>query len=155
MIIETVRLRLELQAREKLLAMYEGHPEVSPEWLARVRAATELDPWLFGYAVIERGSGAVVGSAGFTGAPGADGVVEIAYGIDGEYQRRGYATEAAGALVGYAFGSDRVRVVRAHTLPASNASTRVLEKCGFERVGEVVDLEDGLVWRWECRQTAG
>jgi RimJ/RimL family protein N-acetyltransferase len=30
-----------------------------------------------------------------------------------------------------------------------NASARVLAKCGFRRVGEVIDPEDGLVWRWE------
>ena len=31
----------------------------------------------------------------------------------------------------------------------ANASTRVLTKCGFRHVGEVMDPEDGLVWRWE------
>jgi len=44
-----------------------------------------------------------------------------------------------------------VRLIRAHTLPEPNASTRVLQKCGFEQVGEVTDAEDGLVWRWERR----
>ncbi len=29
------------------------------------------------------------------------------------------------------------------------ASGRVLIKCGFRRIGEVIDPEDGLVWRWE------
>ncbi len=37
----------------------------------------------------------------------------------------------------------------AHTCPEPNASTRVLTKCGFRRVGEVMDPDDGLVWRWE------
>ena len=61
----------------------------------------------------------------------------------------GYATEAAQSLTEYAFSSGKVRVVRAHTLPEPNASTRVLTKCGFRRIGEVIDPEDGLVWRWE------
>jgi RimJ/RimL family protein N-acetyltransferase len=26
---------------------------------------------------------------------------------------------------------------------------RVLAKCGFQHIGEVIDPEDGLVWRWE------
>jgi RimJ/RimL family protein N-acetyltransferase len=69
--------------------------------------------------------------------------------VDFDYQGRGYATEAARALVAHAFGIDGVRVVRAHTLAQINASTRVLTKCSFEHVGEVVDPEDGLVWRWE------
>ncbi len=45
--------------------------------------------------------------------------------------------------------SDVKESLGAHTLPAPNASTRVLAKCGFERTGEVEDPEDGLVWRWE------
>ena len=81
--------------------------------------------------------------------PAADGFVEIAYGVAREYQGKGYATEAAQALTDYAFASGKVRVVLAHTRPEPNASTRVLTKCGFRRIGEVIDPEDGLVWRWE------
>jgi hypothetical protein len=42
-----------------------------------------------------------------------------------------------------------VKLIRAHTLPQINASTRILTKCGFDRIGEMIDPEDGLVWRWE------
>jgi RimJ/RimL family protein N-acetyltransferase len=42
-----------------------------------------------------------------------------------------------------------VRIVRAHTLPQANASTRVLEKCGFAHAGAIDDPEDGWVWRWD------
>jgi len=96
----------------------------------------------------------VIGLADFKGPPDADGVVEIAYGIVPAYRGQGLATEAAQALVKYAFASGRVPVVRAHTLPERNASTRVLARCGFKRVGEVVDPEDGLVWRWEKEEEA-
>jgi RimJ/RimL family protein N-acetyltransferase len=65
------------------------------------------------------------------------------------FEGQGYATEAAAALVAYAFATPRVAVVRAHTLPTANASTRVLAKCGFGQVGTVVDPEDGTVWGWE------
>jgi ribosomal-protein-alanine N-acetyltransferase len=95
-----------------------------------------------------RETGREVGSAGFKGPP-TEGVVEIAYGIDPDHQGKGFATEAAHALTDYAFGSGQVRVVRAHTLPEPNASTRVLTKCGFSHLGEVFDPEDGRVWRWE------
>ena len=76
-------------------------------------------------------------------------MVEIAYGIAPGYQKRGFATEAAGAGIDYAFKHPEVRLVRAHTLPAPSASTRVLAKCGFTFIGEVIDPEDGLVWRWD------
>jgi hypothetical protein len=39
----------------------------------------------------------------------------------------------------------------AHTLPEENASTRALRRNGFLFAGEVMDPEDGLVWRWERR----
>ena len=80
---------------------------------------------------------------------GAAILVEIAYGIVPGYQGQGYATEAAAALVEFAFGSGQVSAVRAHTVPTTNASTRVLKKCGFQCLGEVDDPEDGVVWRWE------
>jgi RimJ/RimL family protein N-acetyltransferase len=79
--------------------------------------------------------------------------VEIAYGIDPEHQGCGYATEAAAALVGIALADKRVTLVRAHTLPDGAASQRVLAKNGFALVGEVVDPEDGLVWRWELARS--
>lgn len=88
------------------------------------------------------------------GPPDQGGVVEIAYGVDPEYQGRGYATEAARALVNFAFRSGQVCLVRAHTRAENNASMRVLAKCGFEPIGEVVDPEDGLVWRWELQRGA-
>ena len=78
-----------------------------------------------------------------------DRVVEIAYGISPSYQRRGFATEAAQALVDFAFATGRVGMVKAHTAPLPNASTHVLQKCGFSFIGAVDDPEDGIVWRWE------
>jgi ribosomal-protein-alanine N-acetyltransferase len=123
--------------------------EVSPDWLARLRKTSTADPWVHGFAVVDLESNSVIGSIGFKGPPDRNGVVEIAYGIARAYQGKGYATEGAAAGVLFAFSNSGVHLVRAHTLPTRNASTRVLSKNGFERVGEVVDPEDGLVWRWE------
>ena len=154
MLIESERLKLVLETPANVLARIEAmspadKAEISPDWLARVRASTEADPWTHGFSMVDRASGAVIGSCGYKDPPDLEGVVEIAYGVDPDYQGHGYATEAARALVHFAFGSDGVRLIRAHTLPGNDASTRVLTKCGFEKVGEVVDPEDGLVWRWE------
>jgi ribosomal-protein-alanine N-acetyltransferase len=168
--IDTASLRLLPFAPDQLLALREGvgqfetatglrvadglreffvSDEVSPAWLERLRTSSGADPWLHGFAVVERASGSVIGSAGFKGPPDSAGMVEIAYGIVPSCQGRGYATEAAAALVAFARDDERVRLVRAHTLPTRNASTRVLAKCGFQHLGEVVDPEDGPVWRWE------
>ena len=124
---------------------------VSATWLEALReaAGTPPDPWMYGFFIVERSTGTVIGSAGFKGPPDAEGMVEIAYGVDPSRQGQGFATEAAGALVRFAAADPRVRLVRAHTLPEANASTRVLRKCGFVHVGGVVDPDDGPVWRWE------
>ena len=123
--------------------------EVSPAWIAGLRVAKAADIWLHGFALVDQESQSVIGTAGFKGPPDDAGMVEIGYGMAPSFQGRGFATEAAAALLEFAFNDRRVRLVRAHTRPANNASTRVLEKCEFKRFGEVSDPVDGLVWRWE------
>ncbi|HEY4235411.1 MAG TPA: GNAT family N-acetyltransferase [Lacipirellulaceae bacterium] len=126
--------------------------DISADWLAKLAAATGADPWTFGFAIVHRADRLVIGSGGFKGPPTVEDaflVCEIAYGIAPGYRCQGFATETAQALVDYAIASGRVGLVRAHTLPEPNASSRVLTKCGFKKIGGVVDPEDGLVWRWE------
>ena len=150
----TERLRLVLDTPEKVLARIETlspaeRAEVSEDWLARMRSTHTADPWMHGFSATDRVNGVAIGCCAFKGPPDLDGVVEIAYGIDPAHQGHGYATEASRALVAFAFGSGLVRVVRAHTKAGNAASERVLTKCGFKHVGEVIDPEDGLVSRWE------
>jgi len=127
----------------------EDRAQVSPAWLARAALATSPDPWILGCALIQRQTGERVGTCAFKNLPGPDGVVEIAYGIAPTYEGKGYATEAAMALTAFAFENKDIEIVCAHTLTPTNASARVLTKCGFTCVGEVIDPEDGPVWRWE------
>ena len=86
----------------------------------------------------------MVGTCAYKGGPNADGSVEVAYHTFPPFEGRGYATGMATKLVALA----GLRRVLAHTLPERNASCRVLEKAGFVWAGEVIDPEDGLVWRW-------
>lgn len=145
------------KTREQVLAYLddmsvEHRAQVSPVWLARVHSMTTPDSWTLGFSVFHRDLDVVVGGCGFKGPPGPDGVVEIAYGIDPAHQGKGYATEAAQAMVAWAFRDRRVRTVIAHTVSAEHASARVLTKSHFECVGQVIDPEDGDVWRWERRR---
>jgi RimJ/RimL family protein N-acetyltransferase len=142
-----------LQTREDVRSMIEAmspfeKAQLSAAWLAQFEASGAADPWVHGFRLVHRSSGSIVGFCSFKGPP-TDGVVEIAYGIAPDEQGKGYATEAARALVEYARTFAEVKVVRAHTLPDGTASKRVLEKCGFQHVGEIIDPEDGLVWRFE------
>ena len=90
----------------------------------------------------------MVGACGFKAPPDAARTVEIAYFTFPPREGRGWGTTMARALTARALASAEVDSVIAHTLPETNASTRVLEKCGFRRDGKFVDPEDGPVWRW-------
>ena len=158
--LRTDRLDLVLESTEAVLARIAAMPpadqaEVSPAWLARLRALPAPAPWSHGFRLVERSTGIEVGSCGYKGPPDADGIIEIAYGVAPAHQRRGYAREAARALSDFALGPGGAVCVRAHTRRDHAASERVLLACGFTCVGEVIDPEDGAVNRWELRATRG
>ncbi|HYI41399.1 MAG TPA: GNAT family N-acetyltransferase [Allosphingosinicella sp.] len=104
-------------------------------------------PW-GSYLAVE--DGRPVGLCAFKAAPDRKGVVEIAYMTFPAFEGRGHAGAMAAALTGIAFAAG-APLVTAHTLPEENASTRALLRNGFAFVGETIDPEDGLVWRWERR----
>jgi RimJ/RimL family protein N-acetyltransferase len=139
----TAGLRVAAGIRDQLLS-------ASPDFMARLDSAKESDPWLFGFAAIHKIDNALIGMCGFPGPPDSNGIAEIAYGIAPKYQGKGYATEVAAALIQFARDDPRVKGICAHTLAERNASTRVLEKCGFTKTGETIDPENNLpIWRWE------
>jgi len=147
--IDCYQDRFQLTVAEGVRDLLAG-PEVSAEFLARLKNSAPPDPWKDGFAILHNADKTVIGLCGFTGPPGSDGAVEIAYGIASAYQNRGLAGEAARELIAYAMSTGQVRTIRAHTLPENNASTRVLTRCGFTRIGAVSHPEDGVVWRWEA-----
>ena len=101
-----------------------------------------------GYFFIHPGESNLVGNGGFAGGPDGSGAVEIGYEVAPEHQGRGFATEAARALIGHAFAREGVRAVVAHTLAETNASNSVLRKAGMTFVAEMGHPEVGKTWRW-------
>lgn len=148
----TMTLKLVPRNRDEVAASLDAMPaevraQVSADWWAKFQQSAFEDPWMHGFNLL-RADGANVGIGSFKGPP-VDGAVEIAYAVVPEHQGKGYATVAARAMVEFAFRAPEVRKVLAHTLPDGLASQRVLLKSGFTHTGEVVDPEDGLVWRFE------
>ena len=86
--------------------------------------------------MIERESATVVGDIGFLGAPRADGSIEIGYSVIPDRRGRGYATEAARALVDWALRQPGVTTVVAGCDNSNVPSIRTLERLGFVRTGE-------------------
>lgn len=117
-------------------------------WMRDYAREHETDMSWWNYLVIHRHDVRLIGTCGYKGAPGPDGMVEIGYEIAESYQGRGFATEAAQQLTTRAFTFDAVHSVFAHTLAEENASCRVLRKLGFQFAGEHIDIEDGKIWEW-------
>ena len=86
------------------------------------------------WAVIERESGALIGDAGLYRTMA--GELELGYTLGAEWWGRGYATEAAGAWLRFAFEELRAQEVVALAEPANTGSLHVLEKLGMRRAGE-------------------
>ena len=138
--IETKRLRIYPAAREQMEAF------VAAETDADLKTAyTEMlegclrhpDQWNWNAMwMIELRDGTHIGDLCFKGL-GANGTVEIGYGVLEEYQGQGYAAEAVDAVVVWALDQPDVTRVEAETAPDNRASQRVLDKCGFLPSGTI------------------
>jgi len=124
-----------------------GFPEVLPFAVDAARDRDE-NPW--GSHLFFDVDGALVGFGGFKGPPSA-GRVEIGYAVAPSRQGRGIATAATRWMIERAREAG-VEAVVAHTLAQVNASTAVLERCGFIHVDTIADPDGGVdedVYRWE------
>jgi RimJ/RimL family protein N-acetyltransferase len=72
---------------------------------------------------------------GVCGVEPREGGPEIGYWIGVSYWGQGYVTEAARALIDYAFGELQHETLQAGARVSNPASRRVLEKCGFQWTG--------------------
>ena len=112
------------------------------DWMSKyLEKEADAGGWTFYYIVLQPAPGGdaratAIGGCGFKGKPAADGTVEIGYSMLPEFQCAGYATEAAGALVRWAFSHTQVSRVIAETYPELRPSIRVLEKNNFRFIGD-------------------
>jgi len=124
-----------------------GFPEALPIAVDAARAHDD-GPW--GSHLFFDDDGALVGFGGFKGPPSA-GRVEIGYAVAPSRQGRGIATAATRWMIDRA-RDNGVEAVVAHTLAEPNASTAVLERCGFVHVDTTADPDGDVtedVYRWE------
>ena len=105
------------------------------EWCAQPQ-----DPYAPRFLVTLADSGEVIGCIGIGPLPaqdgGGDGTMELGYWIARPHWGRGYASEAARAVVEIARAIGHPRIVASHFLD-NPASGRVLRKAGFMPTGKV------------------
>lgn len=103
----------------------------------------------------------VIGSVGFFAS---ESHVDVGYMVHPSAWGNGYATEAVRAAMdawcdGYGgvraamegLTARKIHALRAETYPGNEPSYRVLQKCGFERVGVERD-EGGEFEVWKCER---
>jgi RimJ/RimL family protein N-acetyltransferase len=139
--------RLEQMLGVSIAERWAAFPEAIPRGYEYLKTHPDALGW-YTYLFIHAVDNRLVGYGGLKGVPDECGMVEIGYGIAPAYQNRGLATEAAQALIDYAFSHPQVKTVDAHTLAVTNPSTRVLEKVGMQYTGTLDDPDHGAVWHW-------
>ena len=114
----------------------------------RIAEKTTRIPHPYGIADADEWIGAVIAQSaesylitfhgdviGVCGIDMRDNGPEIGYWLGVPFWGRGYATEAAQAMIDHAFGDLGYEVLTAGARVSNPASRRVLEKCGFQWTG--------------------
>jgi RimJ/RimL family protein N-acetyltransferase len=136
--LETSRLLLEAVDPAEVRPEH----EIPPVLIDRIRELPDRREWLVRFIRL-RDSGELAGHCGFHGPPESIGRAEIGYTVFPSYRGRGFAKEAARALVDFAFAHG-VDEVYASVRPDNAPSLAVVRALGFVPVGEQEDEEDGL-----------
>jgi ribosomal-protein-alanine N-acetyltransferase len=103
--------------------------EALPIIIAEMERLAGDERWL--WAIIEPRAGAVIGDIGFHGPVTGSAAVELGYVLLPDQRGRGYATEAALALLDWAFSRPGVERIIVRIAPLNAASLRVAEKLGM------------------------
>ena len=119
--------------------------EESRAWIAR--SAESFREHGFGrYAVTLKGDQRIIGDCGILKVEKAGELVnDLGYIIHHPYWRKGYAVEAAGAVVSDAFERLKLDVIHANMPHDHDSSRKVAERLGMKRVGEFINERNGNV----------
>jgi [ribosomal protein S5]-alanine N-acetyltransferase len=124
-----------------------------PIQLERMQAAPQRRDWM-ARVMASREDGVAIGHCGFHGPPEMIGRAEIGYTVFTPSRGRGYAKEAATALVEWAFAEGESEVY-ASVAPNNAPSLAVVRAVGFTQIGTQIDEVDGLELVFVRRRTDG
>jgi [ribosomal protein S5]-alanine N-acetyltransferase len=106
--------------------------------------ATDADHGVQYWPIFLLRDGTHVGCCGLRPYAPAERIYELGFHICSHHWRRGYALEAAGAAVRYAFGKLAARALFAGHNPQNDASRHLLAKLGFRYVRDEYYAPTGL-----------
>jgi RimJ/RimL family protein N-acetyltransferase len=93
------------------------------------------------FAVVLKATGGVVGDVSLSWLNVQHATGEIGFAFHPDHQGCGYATEAAGAVLRFAFEELKLRRVIGRLEARNTASARVLEKLGMRREAHLIENE--------------
>lgn len=97
--------------------------------------ARESERFKYDLAVCLKEPDLLIGGCGIRRESQSSAVANLGWAINPEFQRRGFATEAASALIFFGFDCLDLCVIYATCDARNEASYRVMEKLGMTRVG--------------------
>jgi len=112
------------------------------DWISFVHENTCIKKPFVVFAIESKQTGECIGRVYFHSKIELNGEVEIGYNIDKRYRNCGYATEAAKAVIWFAFEVAGQDVISAILKPENIASRRVIEKLGFVNGGKRSVMDD-------------
>ncbi len=151
-ILETARCLVRETVPEDVEAFYQiySHPAITRhmeglypdveqekqyirEYIKKVYTYYEYGVW----TVLEKGTGMVVGRAGFACREGYE-EPELGFVIGVPWQHKGYAGEVCRAVLAYGFGRLDFEQVQAMVEPGNAASFHLCQRLGFQKAEQVV-----------------
>lgn len=97
------------------------------------QTGSEHDPIVF--AIVDQSTEAFIGCVGFFGYTSLFSRAELGYFLSPKAWGRGFAAEAARALVDFGFANLQLNRIEATVFPENAASVRILEKIGMQSEG--------------------
>ena len=89
----------------------------------------------YDWAVVEKASGKMIGTCGFTRIDAPHNAAEIGYVLNPDFHGKGYGTEAAARVLRFGFEELSLHRIEAKFMQGNEASLRVMEKLGMHAEG--------------------
>lgn len=127
--------------------LWNPHPTITytEDYLRYLQGRYALGEF-YDWAVIERKSGRMIGTCGFTRFDFPHNGGEIGYVLNPDYHGNGYATEAAERVIRFGFEVLELHRIEAKFMEGNEASRRVMDKLGmtFEGLRREAMLVKGM-----------
>lgn len=117
--------------------------EESFNFVTRMIELAKLTPrYKFELAVCLKDSGLLIGGCGLRKETELSHIGSLGWAINPEFQNKGFATEAARALIDFGFNDLKLSVIYATCDTRNAASYKVMEKSGMKKVGFIKGTQE-------------